>query len=99
MRVAIPDVYSPWWASPDISIIRPNVIRGTEAFVGEEEEVKVTVTNARGITARAAFVDAFVADPTTVITPATATIVGGGYLTIPGDNRQEAIRFTWIPTS
>jgi hypothetical protein len=71
----------PWWVSPDITIIRPDGTHGL-AIAGQLNKVEVTVTNDSGLIAGNAYVDVFFADPTTVIMPATATLIGGGYLTI-----------------
>jgi hypothetical protein len=87
----------PGWLSPDITIIRPGGIRGSEGAVGEADQVEVIVTNNGGIDAVDAHVEAFVADPSTAFTPATATLVGSGFLTIP-NYHQVAIAFPWTPT-
>ena len=86
----------PFWISPDIIIIKPGNIPGGEAVAGEVNQVQVVVTNAGGVTAVDAFVDAFVADPSTGWTPATAKFIGGDFLTIPGYNTA-SISFPWIP--
>lgn len=88
----------PWWVSPDITIIRPGGIRGSEAGVGESDQVEVVVTNNGGIDAIDAHVEAFVADPSTAFTPAAATLVGSGFLTIPNYS-QTPIVFPWTPMS
>jgi len=88
----------PFWISPDITIIRPGGIRGTIAVAGEADSVEVTVTNGGGIDAVDAYVEAFVADPSTAFTPATAKLVGGGFLTVPNHNTA-AIAFPWTPTT
>lgn len=85
------------WKSPDVIVIQPGGARGTEAIANQQNQVEVTVTNAGGIEAVNAFVDAFVNNPGTVITPATATFIGGGYLTIPGYNMR-SIAFPWTPS-
>ena len=87
----------PFWLSPDITIIRPGGIRGSEGKVGESDQVEVVVTNIGGIDAVDAYVEAFLADPSTAFTPATATPVGSGFLTIPNHNLAP-ITFPWIPT-
>lgn len=89
---------STFWISPDITIIRPGGIRGSEAHVGEAETVEVIVTNAGGIDAIDAYVEAFVANPSTGFTPATAKPVGNGFISIPHNNTQ-AITFPWVPTA
>ena len=84
------------WLSPDIVVIKPDGTRGAEAVAGDINQVEVTVTNDGGINAVDAYVEAFVADPSVGFTPATATLIGGGFLTIPGYTRQ-AIAFSWVP--
>jgi hypothetical protein len=86
----------PCWGSPDVTIIRPDGTRGLEAIASQLNKVEVTVTNDGGLIAGNAYVDVFFADPTTIIIPATATLIGGGYLTIYGYSRQ-TISFPWIP--
>jgi hypothetical protein len=86
------------WLSPDITIIRPGGIRGSEGAVNELEQVEVTVTNGGGIDAVDAYVEAFVADPSTGFTPATAKPVGSGFLSI-SNHTQATISFPWTPTS
>lgn len=88
----------PCWVSPDITIIQPGGIRGGEAVAGQLNQVEVIVTNAGGLDAIDAYVEAFVADPSTSFTPATATLVGGDYLSIPGYNTG-TIAFPWTPLS
>ena len=87
-----------WWLSPDITIIRPGGVRGTEGKVGENDQVEVVVSNYGGIDAVDAYVEAFLADPSTAFTPATATPVGSGFLTVPNHNLS-AIAFPWTPTA
>jgi hypothetical protein len=87
----------PFWLSPDITIIRPGGVRGSEGEVGENDQVEVVIHNAGGIDAVDACVDAFLADPSTAFTPATAQPVGSGFLTIPNHNLT-AITFPWTPT-
>lgn len=87
-----------FWLSPDISIIRPGGIRGSEGQVGEADQVEVIVTNRGGIDAVDAFVEAFLADPSTAFTPATASPVGNGFVTIPNHNAA-AITFPWTPAA
>lgn len=88
----------PFWVSPDIVIVKPDGTRGGEAAAGDTNQVEVTVTNDGGIQATDAWVDAFVANPATAITPANATAIGSGLLTIPGYSRA-AIQFPWAPTA
>ncbi len=87
----------PFWLSPDITIVRPGGIRGSEGMVGELDNVEVVVNNKGGMDAIDAYVEAFLADPSTSFTPATAMSVGAGFLTIPNHNLA-AINFPWIPT-
>ncbi len=84
------------WLSPDIVVIKPDGTRGGEAVAGDINQVEVTVTNDGGIDAVDAYVEAFVANPSVGFTPATSTLVGAGFLTIPGYSRQ-AISFSWMP--
>lgn len=86
----------PAWLSPDITIIKPNGTRGGEAVAGQPNQIEVFVTNAGGIDAIGAYVDVFLAGPTTGWTPTTAALVGGGPLDIPGYNRR-AMTLTWTP--
>jgi|GEM_PF-2298160 len=86
----------PFWTSPDIVVIRPDGTPGSEAVADQENRIQVTVNNKGGITAVDAFVDAFFADPSTAFTPATATLIGSGYLTIPGYGAAQ-ISLPWTP--
>ncbi len=86
----------PFWTSPDITIVKPDGTRGGEAVGGDTNQVEVVVTNKGGITAVDAYVDAFVADPSTVFTPATATPVGATFATIQGYSAA-AVSFPWVP--
>lgn len=86
----------PFWVSPDITIVKPDGTEGSEAIAGEMNQMKVVVTNGGGIDAVDAYVEAFVADPSTAFTPATATPIGSGYLTVSGYS-QAAISFPWSP--
>lgn len=86
----------PFWVSPDIAIIQPSGARGYEAVGGQVNQVEVVVTNGGGITAVDAYVEAFLADPSTVITPMTAAKVGDGYVTV-GGYTTKAIAFPWQP--
>jgi len=83
---------------PNITIIKPGGARGTEAVANQQNQVEVVVTNAGGIEAVDAFVDAFFADPSTAFTPATATSIGADYLTIPAYSMR-TITFPWTPTT
>lgn len=88
----------PFWLSPDITVIRPGGIRGSEGYVGEADQIEVVVTNGGGIDAVDAYVEAFTADPSTAFTPATAKPVGNGFVSIT-NHTQAAIAFPWTPTS
>ena len=84
------------WVSPDITIIQPGGARGTEAVADQQNQVEIVVTNAGGIEAVDAYIDVFYADPSTTFTPATATLINGAFLTIPGYSTR-AISFSWVP--
>ena len=86
----------PGWVSPDIVVIKPGGAVGGEAEAGKANQVRVTVTNAGGIQATDAWVDAFVADPSTAFTPLTATPIGADYLTIAPYSTAN-ISFPWTP--
>ncbi|GAA1981551.1 hypothetical protein [Microbacterium pumilum] len=85
-----------FWTSPDISIVKPGGAVGGEAVPLEVNQVKVTVTNGGGIPAVDAYVDAFVADPSTGITPATAFSVGGDYVTVQAYSTAD-VYLPWTP--
>lgn len=84
------------WKSPDINIVLPDGTRTLEAIAGVSNNVEVVVSNAGGIEATDAYVDAFINDPSTVLTPATAIPVGNGFLTIPAYSAR-GITFPWVP--
>ena len=84
------------WKSPDIAIIQPDGTRGGEGIAGADNHVEVVVTNGGGIGAVDAEVEAFVADPSTGFSPATATQIGDRYLTILGYDHRK-IRLPWRP--
>lgn len=86
----------PFWVSPDIVIIPNGGSPGGIAQAGVTNQIRVTVTNFGGGFASQAYVDAFVADPSTAFTPATATLIGGDFLDIPGYNTAD-ISFSWNP--
>jgi hypothetical protein len=87
-----------WWQSPDIVIVQPGGARGGDAVANAENHVEVTVTNAGGIIANDAFVDVFFGDPSTVMTPATTSILGGTYVTVPAIGTA-TVSFSWTPTA
>ncbi|WP_248925969.1 hypothetical protein [Paenibacillus hamazuiensis] len=86
----------PGWISPDIAILHPDGTRNGEANAGIEQKVEVYVNNLGGITATDAYVEVFVCNPSTVITPATATLIGSAFITVPGYGR-ESVQLSWIP--
>ena len=85
-----------FWTSPDILIVKPGGAVGGEAVAMQPNQVRVTVWNGGGIPAVDAYVDAFVADPSTVITPATARLIGGDYVTVQGYN-SHTLDLPWTP--
>ena len=86
----------PFWISPDIIITPNGGMPGDVAMPGVNNQVSVTVTNKGGIDAIDAYVDVFLANPSTAFTPATATPLGDGFLTIPGYNTA-TITINWLP--
>jgi len=87
-----------FWVSPDIIVVKPGGAMGDEAVADEENQIQVIVTNAGGLQATDAWVEAYFADPSTVMTPATTTLVGGGFVTVPPYNTATA-SFPWTPPS
>lgn len=85
-----------FWTSPDVVIVKPGGAVGGEAVPLQVNQVRVTVNNGGGIPAVDAYVDAFVADPSTLITPATATFIGGGLVTVQA-YLQATIDLPWTP--
>ena len=85
-----------FWVSPDIIVVKPGGAMGDEAVADQENQVQVIVTNAGGLPATDAYVEAFFADPSTVMTPATVTPVGAGFVSIPGYNTA-TVSFPWTP--
>ncbi len=86
----------PGWQSPDITVIKPDNSRGSEAVAGQLNHVEVLVTNGGGLVANNAFVDVFFADPSTAFTPATANLIGSGYVTLGGYS-MTPIAVPWTP--
>jgi hypothetical protein len=84
------------WASPDITIVKPDGTQGAEAVAGQLNTVAVTVQNRGGVDAIGVYVDAFICSPTTGFTPATAFFVGGNFLDVPGYSNA-TIPLPWIP--
>lgn len=87
----------PFWISPDITIKRPGGGPGDEAYSGENTNVEVIVTNAGGIDAKNAYVEVFIADPSTAFTPQTATKIGDQFIDVLGHNIFPA-SIPWTPT-
>jgi len=85
-----------FWTSPDVVIVKPGGAVGGEAMPLQVNQVRVTVTNGGGIPAVDAYVDAFVSDPSTLITPATATSIGGGLVTVQA-YMQATVDLPWTP--
>lgn len=88
----------PFWISPDITVQPPMGAEGDVAKAGVSNTFRIVVTNAGGITAHNAYVDAFSADPSTAFTPATALPIGAASATIPGYS-QTTVTLPWTPTS
>jgi hypothetical protein len=86
-----------FWISPDITIIQPGGMHGYEAIVDGGNQVEVIVTNAGGIPAVDAYVEVFLADPSTAFSPATATPLGGDFISIDGYNTK-TFTLSWVPT-
>jgi hypothetical protein len=87
-----------FWQSPDIVIVQPGGATGGEAVADAVNTVEVTVTNAGGIIATDAYVDAFFGDPATVMTPLTTIPIGGTYVTVPAIGTA-TVGFPWTPSS
>ncbi|TDN87740.1 hypothetical protein [Microbacterium sp. BK668] len=85
-----------FWTSPDIQIVKPGGGVGGEAVPLQLNHIKVTVTNGGGIPAIDAYVDAWVADPSTGISPATAFLVGGDYVTVQAYSTANVL-LPWTP--
>ena len=86
----------PGWISPDITIIKPDGARGTEAVTGQVNQVEVIVRNLGGITATDAYLEVYVADPSTAFTPTTATPIGSTFITVPGYSAA-TVALPWTP--
>jgi hypothetical protein len=84
------------WASPDITIIKPDGTQGDEAVVGLVNAIAVTVWNRGGVDAIGVYVDAFISAPTTGFTPATALPVGGNFVDVQGYSNA-TISLPWTP--
>jgi len=85
-----------FWVSPDIVVIPPGGAPGDKAVAGEENEIRVTVRNHGGIEAIDAFVEAYVNEPSTVMTPTTSIRLGGNFLSVPGYG-SASTSFSWAP--
>lgn len=86
----------PGWMCPDLLVQKPDGTLGCEAVADQQNHVHLTVNNDGGMDARDAYLEVFIADPTTSFTPAAATRVGSGFFTIPGYSRATAV-FPWVP--
>lgn len=86
----------PFWISPDINIISNPSDPGV-AILGVPNTIEIIVTNASGIQANDAFVDCFIANPTTAFTPLNATFIGQTFVDIPSYQTKNVV-FNWIPT-
>jgi hypothetical protein len=84
------------WASPDITIVKPDGTQGAEAVAGQTNTVAVTVQNFGGVDAIGVYVDAFVCSPTTGFTPATGFSVGGDFIDVPGYSNA-TVPLPWTP--
>ncbi len=85
-----------FWQSPDILIVQPGGAVGGLAVPLELNHVRVVVTNGGGIPAVDAYVDAFVANPSTGFTPATATPIGGDWVTVQAYSTA-SVDLPWTP--
>ena len=88
----------PFWISPDIVVTPPGGSPGGPAQAGAVNDLRVSVTNAGGITAHSAQLDVFLADPSTAFTPATADALATTYVTLPGYNVTD-VSLPWSPTA
>jgi len=88
----------PFWVSPDIVVTPPGGSPGAPAQAGVVNDLRVSITNAGGITAYNAQLEVFVADPSTAFTPATADALASRYVTLPGYN-VTAVSLPWNPTA
>jgi hypothetical protein len=86
-----------FWISPHITIVKPDGTRGQEATAGKENGVEVIVTNKGGLDAVNAYVECFVADPSTGFTPASCTKVLADYLSVPAHGTA-TLTGRWTPT-
>lgn len=88
----------PFWISPDIVVTPPGGSPGAPAQAGVVNDLRVSVTNAGGVTAHNAQLDVFLADPSTAFTPATADLLASTYVTAPGYNVTD-VPLAWNPTA
>jgi hypothetical protein len=86
-----------FWISPHITIIKPDGTRGQEASVGYENKVEVIVTNKGGIDAVDAYVECFIADPSTSFTPSSCTKIMADYISVPAHGTA-TLTGRWTPT-
>jgi len=84
------------WISPDIRIEHGGGALDTEVTVNEPVNVRVTVTNAGGIAAQGAVLEAFVSEPSTSFTPANAHLIGTTSLTVQGYSTT-SVGLPWTP--
>ena len=71
------------WISPDINIISNPTDMGV-AIKDVNNVVEVIVSNGGGIQAYDAYIDCFIADPTTAFTPLNTTLIGSSFMDIQG---------------
>jgi len=87
-----------FWTSPDIILIQPDGTRNNKAISGQINQIEVVITNGGGIDVIDAYVEVFVADPSTAFTPDTAVSIGSSFISVSGNNTT-TISFPWVPTS
>ncbi len=85
-----------FWISPHITVIKPDGTRGQEAAAGQENGVEVIVSNNGGLDAVNAYVECFVADPSTSFTPASCTKIFADYVSVPAHGTA-AVTGRWTP--
>ena len=88
----------PFWISPDIVPTPPGGSPGGPAQAGVVNDLRVSVTNAGGVTAHNAQLELFLADPSTAFTPATADPLANTSVTVPGYNVTD-LSLPWNPTA
>jgi len=85
-----------FWESPDVLIVQPGGAVGGVAVPLELNHVRVVVTNGGGIPAVDAYVDAFVANPSTGFTPVTAEAIPGDWVTVQAYSTA-VVDLPWTP--